>query len=307
LSYREAARLQSFPDSFCFVGSQRAIATQIGNAVPPVFAYQIARQLGEAGKFLDLFAGAGGFGLGFTWAGWKPILANDIHPTFLETYAQNIHGNTLVGDIRDPNVMQGIVDTVRKARRTASGPFWILGGPPCQGFSTAGNPRTMTDERNLLFWSYKSIVEELRPDGFVFENVSGLLTMDRGRVLRIVTDALGSVTETFQKWVIGTEDFAIPQRRTRLVLLGTNGENVAAPLRITSMSGDSDLFGEMAPAVTVDEAIGDLPALAQGEDGSWKPYRFAPRSWYQLLMRGGIDVATYLERIVNREPPPAGV
>src|SRR5690606_21676858 len=97
LSPREAARLQSFPDSFEFLGSQGAISTQIGNAVPPLLAYQIAQSLGPAGVFVDLLSGAGGMGLGFKWAGWQPIIANDIHATYLSTYAKNVHANVLVG------------------------------------------------------------------------------------------------------------------------------------------------------------------------------------------------------------------
>ncbi|WP_252387055.1 DNA cytosine methyltransferase, partial [Escherichia coli] len=53
--------------------------------------------------------------------------------------------------------------------------LWILGGPPCQGFSTAGNARTMDDPRNSLFMHYKSLLNEIKPNGFIFENVAGLL------------------------------------------------------------------------------------------------------------------------------------
>ncbi|HAG7488030.1 TPA: DNA cytosine methyltransferase, partial [Escherichia coli] len=82
LSQREAARLQSFPDDFIFFGGQTAINTQIGNAVPPFLAFLIAKEIekaiGNTGYYIDLFSGAGGLGLGFKWAGWTPLLANDI-------------------------------------------------------------------------------------------------------------------------------------------------------------------------------------------------------------------------------------
>ena len=64
LSQREAARLQSFPDRFRFAGPQSIVNNQIGNAVPPLLAYQIAGQLGTPGVFVDLFSGAGGLGVG---------------------------------------------------------------------------------------------------------------------------------------------------------------------------------------------------------------------------------------------------
>ena len=78
LSQREAARLQTFPDSFEFKGSITAVNKQIGNAVPVLLAYQIAEQIPFKGQFVDLFCGAGGLALGFVWSGWKPVIANEI-------------------------------------------------------------------------------------------------------------------------------------------------------------------------------------------------------------------------------------
>ena len=100
LSEREAARLQSFPDRFAFVGAHLSVQKQIGNAVPPLLAFQIARTLPVVGQYVDLFSGAGGLSLGFRWAGWEPIVANDIDNNFLETYRRNIHPVAVTGDIR---------------------------------------------------------------------------------------------------------------------------------------------------------------------------------------------------------------
>src|SRR5690606_5957343 len=100
LYQREAARLQSFPDGFAFLGSKTSIATQIGNAVPPLLAYQIAQQIPFKGQFVDLFAGAGGLGFGFSWAGWSPLVGNELDKNFAETYRKNVHDEIVVGDIR---------------------------------------------------------------------------------------------------------------------------------------------------------------------------------------------------------------
>ncbi|GAG20948.1 unnamed protein product, partial [marine sediment metagenome] len=116
ISYREAARLQSFPDDFVFSGTKTSICKQIGNAVPPLLAYQLALHLGTLGVFLDLFSGAGGLALGFKWAGWKPILANDMEPSFLETYRKNVHEATLCGDVTNDAVLDSIVNEVRRQR-----------------------------------------------------------------------------------------------------------------------------------------------------------------------------------------------
>ena len=302
LSQREAGRLQSFPDNFLFKGSQRDINTQIGNAVPPLLAYQVCLQLtkalGKTGQFVDLFAGAGGLGLGFKWAGWEPIVANDIVARYLETYAHNIHDSTIVGSIADPHVFEALVATAIRARkRNSDKPLWILGGPPCQGFSTAGKQRTMDDERNHLFMDYKDLVGELDPDGFVFENVSGLLNMEKGAVFERVKSAFRSVMPQLQGWVLQAEHFAIPQRRTRVFLVGHKDEDVkiARPDPLTILDGEKTLFDELRPSVTVEEAIGDLPTLEPKMDGSELPYKHEPNSQFQKLMRGEISPSKYLE------------
>ena len=152
ISQREAARLQSFPDSFVFFGNRGSINNQIGNAVPPLVSYQIAKQLGEPGYFVDLFCGAGGLSLGFSWAGWEPVAANDIDEKFLETYKKNIHKNVIPGDIRDSSVLSDLLSSVEKTHsRNRFHRLFVLGGPPCQGFSTAGNRRSMCDKRNKLY------------------------------------------------------------------------------------------------------------------------------------------------------------
>src|SRR5579864_6488807 len=117
ISQREAARLQSFPDSFFFCGSRRLVNQQIGNAVPPILAYHIAQHISGHGTFIDLFCGAGGLSLGFVWAGWTPILGNDISETFLQTYEVNLKTKALAGDIRSPAVFERIV-SVAAGRRS---------------------------------------------------------------------------------------------------------------------------------------------------------------------------------------------
>jgi DNA (cytosine-5)-methyltransferase 1 len=265
--------------------------------VPPLLAYQIALSLGEPGLFLDLFSGAGGLGLGFKWAGWQPVIANDIDAKALETYRRNVHEDVLQGDIQDPTVTRELVSHCSAARRRNSKPFWILGGPPCQGFSTAGKPRTMEDNRNHLFWSYRHLVEELKPDGFVFENVSGLLNMEDGRVYQLVKDAFSSVMPNLSGWVVSAVEYALPQRRTRVILVGTHDNRCEPPSRLTALDRGADLFSELQRAVSAKEALDDLPILVQGQNGVGLPYREAPAHAYQALMRGALRPGEYLALI----------
>jgi DNA (cytosine-5)-methyltransferase 1 len=304
LSQREAARLQSFPDWFRFVGPQGIVNKQIGNAVPPLLAYQIAIQLGTPGVFVDLFSGAGGLGLGFTWAGWQPLVANDIEPRFLETYRLNVHDSVVLGSITDPAVREEIVSRARELRMLhPHKPFWILGGPPCQGFSTAGHKRSMEDERNHLFWDYCKVLEELRPDGFVFENVTGLLNMQKGKVFEMVKEAFKSIMPRVDGWLLSAEEFAVPQRRKRVFLIGTADPDreVTPPESLTSCTTNGELFSANEDAISVSEAIADLPALEPGQDGSHLPYASPPQTTYQAFMRGLIGPAEFLESVRKRE------
>jgi Alw26I/Eco31I/Esp3I family type II restriction m6 adenine DNA methyltransferase len=297
LSQREAARLQSFPDSFSFEGTKTKINTQIGNAVPPLLAFQIASSLPLKGMYIDLFSGAGGLSLGFKWAGWKPIAANDIDSSFLATYRANIHYQTVPGDIRDESVFRELVKLCKEAKkRDPDTPLFVLGGPPCQGFSTAGNKRSMNDDRNWLFQSYKLLLEKVRPAGFIFENVSGLLNIDRGRVYDMILKELSKTVVNIHSWKLNTEHYAIPQRRTRVILVGSKDPKlrISRPDVLTETKQPNSLFTSLPPMITVEEAIGDLPALAPGEDGSRLPYRHAPASAYQKLMRGCISPNEYL-------------
>jgi DNA-cytosine methyltransferase len=299
LSQREAARFQSFPDSFVFYGSQGAINKQIGNAVPPLLAFQVARTLGPPGYFVDLFAGAGGLGLGFMWAGWQPLVANEIEASFLDTYRANVHEEAVLGDIRDPAISHELVTRAREGMSEhRDRPLWVLGGPPCQGFSTAGKARTMEDERNHLFWNYKDLLDALKPDGFVFENVTGLLNIEGGETFRQIKEVLSETCESITHWVLHADEYAVPQRRTRVFIIGRHREALPEPpKRLTSVERNGDFFGGRHRAVSAEEAVGDLPRLEQGQDGSELPYRKEPQSAYQAFVRGIIEAAEYLRRM----------
>jgi len=297
LSQREAARLQSFPDAFEFHGPQGSINNQIGNAVPPLLAFQIANSLGVTGAYVDLFSGAGGLGLGFKWAGWEPTVANDIEPRFLETYRANVHGNAVVGSLAEAEVFERLVAICKEAKKEDE-PFWVLGGPPCQGFSTAGNKRTREDPRNQLVWSYIRLLEAVQPDGFVFENVTGLLNMKQGRVYAEVCKAFSEVMPVVKGQVLTASEYGVPQRRKRVILVGTRDPEKPAwapPEAITRSDPRPELFECAPPTVSVEEALSDLPRLEAGEKGAGKSYRGSAKNIYQALMRGEVGPRQYLE------------
>lgn len=297
ISQREAARFQSFPDSFEFIGSLGAINNQIGNAVPPLLSYQIAKSLPFKGQFIDLFCGAGGLALGFIWAGWKPIIGNDIDKYAIETHKRNISGEAIVGDINAENIQRTILDKAIEARRINPHlPLFVLGGPPCQGFSTANTRRGAEDLRNWLFKSYATIVEMIKPEGFVFENVKGILNLDKGLFFDMIKDELKKCVDEIKVNQISTANHGIPQRRDRVIIIGGKKEIVetfSIP-EISSVPKDGQL-ALMPSIIGAEDAIGDLPALKPGEDGSSFDYRFPAANPYQKFMRGLSSVDEYLD------------
>ena len=149
ISLREGARLQSFSDDFIFFGSKTSMYYQIGNAVPPL----LSRAIGEIIKpknFIDLFCGAGGFSKGMEMSGGKCVFALDHDKHCIETFKRNHNVNNdqfIAADICEIN----LDDTFS----TFSNVDLVIGGPPCQGFSTAGN-YILDDPRNELVKSLYS-------------------------------------------------------------------------------------------------------------------------------------------------------
>lgn len=294
LSHREAARIQSFPDSFAFTGPQRAVCQQIGNAVPPLLAFQIARTLGPSGNMIDVFAGAGGLSLGFKWAGWRTLAATDLDLHAVETFNANIAPLAFVGDMNSDEVLERLRNSVSPEDRQGV-PLALVGGPPCQGFSTGGKRRSEEDARNSLYSRYALLLRLLQPNVFIFENVMGLLSMSGGRFLERIIGELGSAGYEVEVWKTNAAEFGIPQRRQRVIIVGVKSGHAhpARPVPWTSVGAASGLL-DLSPAVSVDEAIGDLPSIEAGEDGSERDYASPAVSLYQRLMRGEISAGDYL-------------
>ncbi len=216
--------------------------------------------------FLDLFSGAGGLSLGLCSAGWKPLLAVDQWPDAVATYRRNFSDHEIVDiDIRD-------LTTPELALRLGEKPDWILGGPPCQGFSTVGK-RLRHDPRNLLIREFHRIVKTLEPAGFMIENVLGLKDMRfEGGVIELFADLGYDVT--FH--VLRAADYGVPQLRRRVVFVGHRTQGF---FQRPARTHREDEY------VTVWAAIGDLPEVGPGETAT--EYDKPPSTDYQRLMREG--------------------
>ncbi|HZK44123.1 MAG TPA: DNA cytosine methyltransferase [Syntrophomonadaceae bacterium] len=233
---------------------------------------------------VDLFAGAGGFSLGFSKLGFEVLLANDNWKAAAKTYKAN-HPETefIFKDIEDLEVKE-ILDKTSKSRGEID---LIIGGPPCQGFSTVGK-RFIDDPRNRLFKEYVRIVEGVYPKVFVMENVVGLTNMQKGKVLEQILSQFQSLGYKVQFKILNALDYGVPQIRERVVLIGTRYDiGIEFPEPII---GESNLFSKTQSRLTVMDAISDLPPVQAGE--TVEEYTIAPLNEYQEARRKDCEKIT---------------
>lgn len=291
ITVREAARLQTFPDFVQFSGTLRARAVQVGNAVPPLLARAVGGTL-PAGTVVDLFSGVGGMSIGLGMSGHDIVaeVDNDRHAV---AAAQVRAGDRAVlADLSDPDT---VADLSREVLRRHGRPDTVVGGPPCQGLSTAGNC-DLSDPRNRLVLSFVDAVQRLRPRNVVMENVPALLF--RGAHLldeaRRLLEALGYRTSVA---VLHAEGYGVPQLRRRLFLQGRSDGDPVWPVPSRRVLDPSHLRWQPghgtggADPVDVRSAIGDLPAAAGEHLDDGVPVG-SPRTPFQRWSRGelGADV-----------------
>lgn len=169
-------------------------------------------------RFIDLFAGIGGIRTGLsqalTEAGYTPkcVLTSEIKPYALDVLKDNYGEDNFVGDITQ-------VDT------TDIPDFDILcAGFPCQAFSSAGKRQGFADTRGTLFFEVERILRAKKPQGFILENVEGLVNHDGGKTLKIIIAKLLELGYKVNYKVLNSSDFGVPQERKRIYIVGTFNE-----------------------------------------------------------------------------------
>ncbi len=239
--------------------------------------------MGNKLKVLDLFAGVGGLTFGFANDDtFEVVAANEILPNMAQAYSLNHPGVKMyVEDIqtfgaskleRDLGIRPGEIDI-------------IIGGPPCQAYSTVGK-REPGDPRGKLFEQYLRVLQEVNPRFFLFENVKGLLSMQKGQLLADIVSLFESLGYRVQYQLLNAADFGAPQIRERVILVGSKLPKpfhypVATHYDPTRSSAPSR--AGMQPYLTLGEAIGDLPLIPSG--GTSTQYASAPQNKFQTLMR----------------------
>ena len=262
---------------------------------------------------VDLFAGAGGFGLGFVMAGYKLSLAVEIDAWACDTLRYNPHGLKVIqGDITHLHWKSAIRALIPKK------PDIIFGGPPCQGFSIAGPARKdPSDPRNSLFMNFVEWVGTLQPKVFVMENVKGLLARKNSSgesVIEIIKASFVAQGYHVEVWSLCAANYGVPQVRDRIFIVGHKGSKVigSPPPTHSLLSSSIDMelcldgTNSLQPVVTLWDAISDLPELGAGEGQEEQPYQASAKTPFQKLARKGSKVLynhvamSHSKRLVER-------
>jgi DNA (cytosine-5)-methyltransferase 1/site-specific DNA-methyltransferase (adenine-specific) len=223
-------------------------------------------------RVLDLFCGAGGLSWGLHKnPNFKTLVALDFDAKAAETFRRNMPDTeVIVGDITDYEIKNRIISLSKK-----EGVNMIVGGPPCQGYSMKGKKLGLNDPRNFLFREYLNIVEQLKPDVFVIENVKGLLVSSNGWFKDEIVQSIRKLGYTVRFGLLNAADFGVPQARERAIFICSKDKAIELPKPTVNEH------------VTVRDAISDLAYLNSGEGQFEQDYITEPQSNYQAEMRKG--------------------
>jgi DNA (cytosine-5)-methyltransferase 1 len=171
-------------------------------------------------KTIDLFAGAGGMTEGFRQAGFHCLFANDFDDSASATFRRN-HSETLVSAESIETLQpQELMDHLSITKGSLD---VLIGGPPCQGFSTYGK-RDPKDLRNQLYKQYLRFLDALEPKTFVIENVVGILSMLDGQIIEDILQHAKKLGYTERHGIVNAADYGVPQIRKRVIIIGTKGK-----------------------------------------------------------------------------------
>lgn len=167
-----------------------------------------------------LFSGAGGLDIGFCDAGFKLVESVEIEEKFVQTMLFNQSAGTY---------FSGATITCKDIRlyepKISAKIDFVIGGPPCQSFSAAGRRAAgvagTKDNRGSLFEEYVRILQKLKPKGFLFENVYGLLGAEKGESIKKITKAFNDIGYKISYRVLDAADYGVPQHRERIIIVGS--------------------------------------------------------------------------------------
>ncbi len=218
-------------------------------------------------KIIDLFCGCGGLSKGFEMAGFEVKIAIDLWTDAVKTYNHNHKSPVAVcEDIHNWS------DEFLRQMAEDGDVVGVIGGPPCQGYSTVGT-RDVKDPRNHLYLQYCRVVEKVNPDFFVLENVKGLTTLSGGAFRDDIVKRFGELGYDVQYKIVNAADYGVPQNRLRVFFVGLKKTKFVFPEK-------------QDKRWSCLEALSDLPRLNEA-DGMNEVHSYVskPQNEYQKMMR----------------------
>lgn len=257
---------------------------------------------GESPKVVDLFCGVGGLSLGFSAAGFDVVSAIDNNEAAVETYSRNFaDGSAKCMDLSETEPEE----MVSECGLDVEAADFVVGGPPCQGFSLMGN-RKVDDERNELLLRFADYISHISPSYFLVENVEGLNVGEAREYLEEFIEKLESsgfeIKEPIES--LNASNYGVPQERKRLFILGYQSD-VPEPSYPSESSDNPNVW----------DAIGDLPndlqsanvkddlyegALGEKSDYVEKINSWSPMSKETITGISGMDPVDHQDRIRER-------
>ena len=221
-------------------------------------------------KFIDLFCGCGGLSKGFTLAGFESVGGIDFNADAIKTFNENFtESKGICCDLLEMGV-----DRIREEFGDLSDIDVIIGGPPCQGFSSANRYKVEGDDpRNKLFFEFVKFVDLAEPDAIVIENVRGIVTQDNGYAKDRIYEIFESRGYQVNHQILDAFDYGVPQRRLRNFFVMLKKEKF-----------DFTTISKCFEKRTVEESIGELYHL-ENDERLVKFINSPPTTEYQRYLR----------------------
>ncbi len=165
--------------------------------------------------YVSVFCGGGGLDLGFVSAGYSPLYSSDVVQHYCDTIHKNLPGHIV--EARDITDLSGD-EVLRRVKKSVD---VVIGGPPCQSFSILGDRKSTNDPRGKLAFEYARFISEIRPQAFLFENVPGILTVNKGADWKTLLAFFAEQTGYHIGWTkLNSVRYGVPQIRNRIVAIG---------------------------------------------------------------------------------------
>ena len=173
-------------------------------------------------RFIDLFAGIGGFHRAMHDLGGSCVFASEIDKHARQTYRENLKGVS-------EHIFKGnnFNEDITKIKPSNIPDFDVLcAGFPCQPFSQAGLKKGFEDHRGNLFFNIANILEHKRPRAYFLENVRGLYKHDNGKTFKVIHDTLSNMGYSVYHKIVNASDYGLPQHRARIFIIGFKDDSI---------------------------------------------------------------------------------